>query len=40
LERELFLAYLLYVIHLIRPGEGLEEARELLSLLELQWLRR
>jgi hypothetical protein len=30
-ERELFIAYVLYVLHVIRPAEGLEQVRQLVE---------
>ncbi len=38
-ERDLILAYLLHIIHVVRPAEGLEENRILLELLTARWSR-
>jgi len=38
-ERDLILAYLLHMLHVVRPAEGLEENRSLLELLAARWSR-
>jgi hypothetical protein len=36
-ERELVLAYLLHVVEVVKPSEGLEQTRELLRALSACW---